>query len=521
MQNEVITTLIAQGRKALAEKRWDDAQEHYRAILAVDADQPRAWLALSAIAQSQGHYREAVQAAREAAEGWRRSGTQAFLAEVCMRLLVLGEYRTARELIVGADWNDPVVLRYSMGLVQYLGLAEAHEEALKLADHAMARLVDPPAALLFARATALRYLGRADEATDAYAQCLAMDPLHGEAHWALAHHARSSTPAERVPRLRKALAHIAQDNEDRIYLHYALFKELDDADFVDEAWEALDHGARVKRRVIRHDTAAERARYDTLKAACTTEFINAPGASTARAAHRPVFIVGLPRSGTTVVERMLGSHPQVASAGELNDFSAQMSWETNRFLSEPLSDADLSAMHDIDFDSLGRGYLERTAWRAEGAQVLVDKLPNNLLHAGFIHRALPEARIICVRRDPMDSCFSAFKHLFSGQTYPWSYDLTETTAQYRQFEALIQHWSRVLPDRWLLADYEDVVRDPQGWAKHIAEFCGLEYDDAMTRIEDNRAPAATASTSQVREAVHDRNIGSWQRYARFLGRLGM
>lgn len=521
MQNDEISALVAQGRQALGERRFDVARQVYQDMLAKDPSQCRAWLALSALAQQEGKLREAVEAARSAADTWRNSESNAFLADVCMRLLMLGEYQTVRDLIVGADWDDHAVLRVSPGLVQYLGLVDAHEDALRLADHADERTSGVVPALLYARATALRHLGRMDEATRAFEQVIAADPLHAEAHWALAHHARSEPAGARVPRLRKAAAHIAADKEDAIYLQYALFKELDDADRTEEAWAALERGAALKRKRVQHNPAQDDESYQQLRNLCTREFVTAPGASQARAEHAPVFIVGLPRSGTTVIERMLGNHPQVRSAGELNDFLAQLSWETDRFIGEPLRQPALEAVPGIDFDALGRGYLERTQWRAEGAKLLIDKLPNNLLHAGFIHRALPDARIICVRRNPMDSCFSTFKHLFSAQSYPYSYDLAEMAAQYRRFETLVEHWSKVLPDRWLLADYEDVMREPEGWARHIAQFCGIEYDPSMIQIENNAAPAATASSSQVREGLHVRNIGSWQRYARWVAMMGM
>lgn len=522
MQNEQISALVAQGRQALAERRFDDARRIYRGMLEQDPTQARAWLALSAIAHNQGQLRESVQAARSAAQAWQQSESQAFLAEVCVRLLTLGEYRLVRELILQADWNDPLVLRVSPGLVQYLGLVDAHEDALRLADHALARSTGSALpALLYARGTALRHLGRMEEATEMFEQCIGADPLHAEAHWALAHHARTEPAGMRAARLRKAISHVDADNEDAIYLQYALFKELDDADRTDEAWAALERGAALKRKRLRHAPAQEDEAYAQLRQLCTREFITAPGASQARDDHTPVFIVGLPRSGTTVIERMLGSHPQARSAGELNDFGAELAWQADRFLTEPLGPADLQAVRGVDFDALGRGYLQRTQWRVDGAKLLIDKLPNNLLHAGFIHRALPDARIICVRRNPMDSCFSTFKHLFSANAYPYSYDLGEMSAHYRRFEALVEHWSRALPDRWLLADYEDVMREPDGWARHIAEFCGVDYDPAMIAIERNQAPAATASSSQVREGLHVRNIGSWQRYARWVASMGM
>lgn len=511
-----IDTLVRSARQALSEQRFEDARGIYGRILQADSAQPRAWLALSALAQREGQFRDAVRSARAAGEAWRRSGSHAFLTEVSMRLLVLSEYQQVHDLIAQADWSDPVVLRYSMGLVQYLGLAEAHEEALQLADHSIARLGDAPVALFYARATALRHLGRMQEATDAYEQCIAMDPLHAEAHWSLAHHAPSANPASRVPRLRKAITHVSPDSEDIVYLQYALFKELDDADDTAGAWRALEKGALMKRRTLRYDAAVDDRHYAELMSMCNRDFFRTPTRQAQDDMHAPVFIVGLPRSGTTVVERMLGNHPDVRSAGELNDFTAQMSWEADRFLGEPLAPRGLEAMSQVDFGSLGHGYLKRTAWRTGGAPVLIDKLPNNVLHAGFIHRALPAARIICVRRNAMDSCFSTFKHLFSGNAYAYSYDLREMMAQYQRFQRLLTHWGNTLPDRWLLADYEDIVNDPPGWARRLAEFCGLRYDDAMIHIEQNPAPSATASSSQIRQPVHSRNVGSWERYARWL-----
>lgn len=516
MEKQDIDSLVRSARQALNEQRFDDARAIYGRILQLDPAQPRAWLALSALAQREGQFRDSVRSARAAGEAWRRSGSHAFLTEVSMRLLVLSEYQQVHDLITQADWSDPVVLRYSMGLVQYLGLAEAHQAALKLADHAIERLGDAPVALVYARATALRHLGRMQEATDAFEQCIAMDPLHAQAHWSLAHHERSSRPGSRVLRLRKAIGHVSAESEDAIYLQYALFKELDDADDTAEAWKALEKGARMKRTTLRYDAATDDRRHEALIALCDGEFFRAPAVPSESGAHTPIFIVGLPRSGTTVVERMLGSHPDVRSAGELNDFIAQLAWEADRFLGEPLAAPGLDAVSRIDFESLGQGYLQRTAWRTQGAPVLIDKLPNNVLHAGFIHRALPTARIICVRRNAMDSCFSTFKHLFSGNAYAYSYDLGEMMAQYRRFQRLLTHWGNTLPDRWLVADYEDVVNDPQAWARRLAEFCGIDYSDAMIRIEENPAPSATASSSQIRQPVHARNVGSWERYARWL-----
>ena len=522
MSRRDIDVLVMQGRQALAAGAFAEARERYQAILRLDSAQPRAWLALSAIAQRNGDFRDSVRTARSAVPSWKQSGSQQFITELSMRLLVLGEYKEARDLISSADWSDPIVLRYSMGLVQYLGLAEAHQEALELADHAISRIGNAPSTLLFARANALRYLGRMQEATEAYERCIAMDPLHAEAHWSLAHHAPSIPSGARVPRIRKAISHTQSSSEEAIYLQYALFKELDDAGDSLEAWRVLEAVSRSKRRLVRYADSEGELTYRTLMEVCDADFLaRGRGRESAQATgFNPIFIVGLPRSGTTVLERMLGNHPRITLAGELNDFQLQMSWEANRFIGEFPDAGVLRSMLDVDFASLGKNYLKRTAWRLqEGASHLVDKLPNNILHAGFIRRALPDAKLVCLRRNMMDSCFSTFKHLFSGAAYPYSYDLTEMAGHYQRFARLAAHWQSLMPENFMIVDYDDLVEHPGDVLARVAQFCDLPFQHDMADIERNRAPSATASSSQVREGVHTRNIGSWRRYENQLAGL--
>ena len=518
MQNPDIGTYVQRGRQAMAERRFDDARAIYQQMLALDPAQPRAWLALSALAQAQGDFRESVRAARAAVPAWRNSRSLQFITELTRRLLILGEYQQVREIIASADWSDPVVLRYSMGLVQYLGLAEAHQEALDLAEHALSRIRNAPASLVLARANALRYMGRMKEATDAYEHCLALDPLNAEAHWSLAQHERSSIPGGRIQRLRKAIAHTAQGSEEAIYLHYALFKEQDDAGDVAEAGRALMAGARMKRATFHYDPAHHEASIQQLLRLCSPEFLGrtkreAPGP---KDAHIPIFIVGLPRSGTTLLERILGNHPEVISGGELNDFPLQLSWETGRFHGEYLGPKSLEACAEVDFESVGKGYLDRTRWRAEGKRYLIDKLPNNVMHAGFIHMALPNAKIICMRRERKDSCFSTFKHLFSGSAYPFSYELGEMFNHHDRFIRLIEHWGAVLDERFMSVDYEQLAGSPADVVPQVAKFCGLAYQPEMLNLLGNAAPSATASSSQIRQPIHAGGVGGWRRYAGML-----
>jgi hypothetical protein len=228
----------------------------------------------------------------------------------------------------------------------------------------------------------------------------------------------------------------------------------------------------------------------------------------------PIFVIGMPRSGTTLVERILSSHPQVQSAGELRNFMValhQATAATPAFLLEP---SFPERLRDLDWESLGRAYLDSTRPLTGHTPHFVDKLPHNFLYAGFIARALPEAKIVCLRRDPVDTCLSNFKQLFelNSPYYDYSFDLLDTGRYYLQFDRLMAHWARVLPGRILELQYEELVDDQAAQTRRLLDFCGLPWDEACLRFEENAAPVATASAVQVRSPMNRDSIGRWRRY---------
>ena len=264
---------------------------------------------------------------------------------------------------------------------------------------------------------------------------------------------------------------------------------------------------------LRYDAAREAAGIDALLA---LPAVDAPVPATA--ARTPIFVVGMPRTGTTVLERMLGNHSRVASAGELNAFQHVLSAQADAFVSAPPDAAMVASLRDIDFDAAGRDYLARTERRYGTRTHLVDKNPLNVFNAGWIARALPQARILCLVRDPVDACFSNLKELFSGDAYAYSYDLDELADHALRFRALVAHWERTLPGRFMTVPYESLVEAPATIAGQVLDFCGLPAED-IADITRNAASSSTASSSQVREAIHARGIGAWRRYARQLAPL--
>jgi tetratricopeptide (TPR) repeat protein len=480
-----------------------------------------AWLRLSQLEQRAGRYRESLSAAESAAVAERRSSGHEQLAYVTSRLLVFNELESAATLIEAADWNMPAVLRQSPALSQHLWLAGRYERALALIDAAQRRAA-PSHLLAYSRAVALRYLGRMQEAGEMLEQCIRLAPAYAGAHWTLAYHAPPAPGASRIPRIRQALAVHDPASADAVDLLYALYREHEREADGEAAWAALMDGARRKRALVRGSPAAEvRVMLDLAQQPLPVPAVDESGEVDC------VFVVGLPRTGTTLLERMLGNHSDVASAGELNDFHAALCWQTRRFLSH----GDLPQLATSLAGSLpgaGARYLHTTRSRRGARRVLLDKNPANFIHAGSIAAALPRARILCLRRSPMDACFSNLKELFADDAYAYSYDLRELADHYAAFDSLRMHWEATMPGRFMTVDYDALVSEPERTVSEVLAFCGLPHQDGCARIERNLQPVPTASASQVREPVHRRFVGSWKRYAaqleplrRRLGELGI
>jgi hypothetical protein len=227
----------------------------------------------------------------------------------------------------------------------------------------------------------------------------------------------------------------------------------------------------------------------------------------------PIFIVGLPRSGTSLVERILSSHSTVASAGELDCFALSLTHAARRRLGRAqIPRQELVAVSaTLDFQALGRDYLERARATFEGTGRFIDKMPLNYLYCGLIRRALPRARIIHVFRRPMAAGYAMYKTLFKSG-YPFSYDLGEIAQYYAAYRRLMAHWRMTLPGVIYDASYEALVADQIGETRKLLEYCGLEWEDACVAFHRNPVPITTASASQVRRPLYDTSVSQWRHY---------
>jgi hypothetical protein len=228
----------------------------------------------------------------------------------------------------------------------------------------------------------------------------------------------------------------------------------------------------------------------------------------------PIFIIGLPRTGTTLVERIISSHSGVYSAGELQNFGVALKRATGSTTPSMLDMDAVARSRGLDWQALGRQYIESTRPATASLPRFIDKLPHNFLYAGYIAASLPNARIICLRRNPMDSCLSNFRQLFAlnSSYYDYSFDLMDTARYCVLFDRMMRAWHERMPGRILEVGYESVVDDLESWARRLIGFCGLEWEDACLRFEENAAPVATASAVQVRSPVYRSAIGRWKRH---------
>lgn len=498
-------------------REFSQAREIYSEILHGDASQAFAWHRLSALSTMQGRPREARDAALRGVEVAVTHRRWKVLPWLTQQLLVLDERAAVVSTIARCDWTAPPVLAQSAVLCQQLWLADAHQAGLDIADHAL-QLAPASHLLHYVRANLLRHLGRSTEATVAFERCIEIAPAFADAHWGLANHEKSEPAGIRVARVSRA-QQAAHEPMQRAMLGYALFKELDDAGQTDAAWAALSDAAALMRQQLPHHQPSHALAMQALRDfSCDAVHADSAAINTDDQ-RRPIFIVGLPRSGTTVLDRILGNHSRVVSGGELNAFAMAMALTMDRPWNQPPTAAHVGAAASLDFVEVGARYLERTRDLYGGSDCLVDKNPLNVFHAGFIARALPQAKILCLLRDPMDVCFSNFKELFPGGGYNYSYDLGGLASYWLEFRALVDHWSRTLPNQFMVVNYENMVAAPERIAGEVFNFCGLSLEPGCADITRNTAPVSTASSSQVRSPIHSAGIGAWRRYEQQLAPL--
>lgn len=358
------------------------------------------------------------------------------------------------------------------------------------------------------RANAESFLGRTDDAMNTIDAVLKEHPSNPQAHWIRAGLSKATNSDHA-----NTMSNIAEKQEKHphaaAFLYYGAGKEYEDIQDWPRAFGAFSKGAAAKRKTINYNEAEEERIFSTLAETCTHEWMHSIESNTESEA--PIFIIGQPRTGTTLIERVITSHSDVVSAGELQQFYLAIRRISNVATPARNTAALMEAAATIDPSKLGSAYLAGTRNHAEKAKHFVDKMPANYLYAPLIARALPKAKFIHVTRNPMDSCFSSFKQLFAD-AYPHSYDLQEMARHHVRYRRLMDQWQNVLGEQMINISYEDTVQNLEDNARRLISFLGLPWQDDCLNFHQQRSAVSTASAVQVREPAHTRSVGRWKHY---------
>lgn len=488
---------------------WAEARNTLAAILESQPDDTFALLQMSYIESLHGSYRLGRQFTLDAC---RAGSTDAgVLNDLCNRLRTFNEAWVLREMIANAVLAAGVPPSLMVSFAGQLGNLNDSQTAITLLDQAKIRFPSH-ADVLIARAGALIHLGRFDEAETELAQALVGSPANAYGHWLLSRLRKQSKDSNHVARLEQLLRVTKQPGGIAL-LAFALHKELDDLHDHARAWEALVLGCQAKRANSGYRTSESEH--------LVSQLIGFPVSPTRAEptypseGRFPIFIVGMHRSGTTLLEQLLSGQGEVNAIGELYDFTSQMRYATDHHCKGVLDATIVERAKDIDFHEVGRRYLSGIEWRLGKERWFTDKLPSNFLNIGFICRALPQAKILHMVRNPVETCFSNLRELFSDAN-PYSYDQIELADYFLQYQRLMRHWHAAYPGRILDIDYAKLTRDPESVMRGVAKFCGFPFEPGMLDMVSQTRSVATASAVQVRDKVIAREKPKWEPYAEHL-----
>lgn len=511
--------LRRQARQSMDSGEWGTAQAALESLAQCEPRDVPTRMALADVILRRGGMRAATQQLLQGIPSLPNDAS--LIAQLAWRLVTNGEILGARACLahLGRAPDPPAeVLSEQAHLYWALGEIPA---ARTLMDRAVALGIDTSSEY-YLNAMLYQFLGKVAEAEKVLLACLQRWPKHGDAAVILANLRRQTPEANHLELFLDSLGRMPAESTDardqfaRAEFESAIFKVLDDCGRYDEAWSALARSNALMHDINPYDARGEATLTDTLVgipdaiAAATTD------AAAEFTGPMPIFIVGMPRSGSTLLDQMLSSHSDVVSAGEILDFQRQFHWVTD--VAPRSAQGMLKAIErstEMDFAELGVRYLQQTQWRAQGHRFYIDKLPINVRMVPFIRRALPRAPILHLARDPMDVCYSNLKVMF-GKASPYCYDQLALAHYYGQYVRLTDHWRASMPGAMLDVSYADLVNEPEATMRRVLRHCGLAMEEDCLHPERNPAPVATPSSVQVREPVHSRNLGQWRRYARQL-----
>jgi tetratricopeptide (TPR) repeat protein len=478
-QPDEVNALRLLAKVAGETERWGKAEALLRRVLALAPGFHEARLDLARVYKQQDRIEDAVSCAAEAADLSPRNSNAHYVH--ASMLAIAG--RSAEAL-------------------------EAYRQALNVNSRHTAAWVG--------MGHLLKTLGQQEEGIAAYRKAIEQRPNFAEVYWSLANLKTFRFTPEEVTEMQRRLNEEELDEDARVHFLFTLGKAMEDRKEYARAFEYYAEACNMQRMRISYDPVDTEVVNERIRAAFTASFI-AEQEGQGCPDPAPIFIVGLPRSGSTLIEQILASHSQAEGTAELPDVGRVIGSLPARCEGEKYPEG-LRLLDATDWRELGESYLELTRRHRRGLPYFTDKMPNNFPSIGLIHLMLPNAKIIDARRHPLDSCFGSFKqHFAHGQTF--SYDLLELGEYFLEYRRMMRHWNEVLPGRVLEIRYEDMVRDQEGQTRRLLEYCGLPWEDACLRFYETERAVRTASSEQVRQPIYSSSVNHWRHFREELAPL--
>jgi len=491
-----------------------EAEKIYRSILKRDPNHVEAARLLAGIAVEKSQYKDAEVFLRHAAT--IAPGYGRIWIDLTNVYRELGKLDDALECALKILEIAPEKAESHMLAASVVGAMSRHEDAIRYYEKAL-DIAPGRSGAMSSMAHQLKTVGRQRDGVAMYRKAIAAKPDHAEAYWSLANLKTFRFDEHEVQAMQTLLEDDALEDESRVQLHSALGLEYEAREDYDQAFSHFDQCNFLRRQSEIYDPLETQAFTDSIIEIMDEEFIG-KREGLGCDDDSPILIVGLPRSGSTLIEQILASHSLVDGTFELGDLS-RVATRIRRFSKKRSSfPGSLLNLEKKHWSKIGNDYIESTRKFRADSPYFIDKNPNNFIFVGLLRIALPGAKIINAIRHPLDSCFGSYKQLFaSGQ--PFSYNLTELGEYYLQYQRLMDHWKQVAPGFTLDVRYEDVVTDLEGQVRKILNFCSLPFEDSCLRFHETERAVKTASSEQVRQPIYSSSVNLWKNYEAHLGEL--
>jgi len=509
-----IETLHQKAQQALNTGEFKQAHQYLLAILQQDKYYSDAYFLMAMIASAHDNLNKAIQLIEQSVK-LSPSNTE-YLAQLAKHYALAGDHVYAKKY---ADLAIKYIIKSTNALtLDTLGVAYSkiglHKQAIPLFEQAVS-LISTNYSFHYNLAISQTFVGDFIGAENSHKKVIELEPGFSKSYAGLSslgNITRENNNIESLAQLYKRLT----GADDKLDIGHALAKENEALGNYQQAFQYLKSAKKVKVSAISYSVSEDKKMFSSLvdffKESKPLDLVSESNGNEA------LFIVGMPRSGTTLVERILSGHSDVTSVGELGYIGSLVKSLGKSITPRILDKETIKASTNIDFVQLGRIYLEQVKNITGETDKFVDKMPLNVLYVGFILQALPQAKIVCLDRNPLDTIMSNYRQLFTANSgsYNYAYELLTTAQYYIEFHKLTLLWKKLFPNNFYLVNYETLVNGPSVEAKKLVEFCGLDWQETCLDIEKNLAPVATASAVQVRKPISNKSIGNWKKYEAYL-----